>query len=136
MEENKELMDYVKEIRDLNKKRVFWNRLSVILLAVLVISMVSLLPIINKTLNNANTALDTAVEALNQAESIMGELNGTIDTMEAALSSVTKLADDSSKQLATAFTNINSIDFEGLNDAIKDLGDVVEPLSNFFKKFR
>lgn len=136
MEENKELMDYVKEIRDLNKKRVFWNRLSVILLAVLVISMVSLLPIINKTLNNANTALDTAVEALNQAESIMGELNGTIDTMEAALSSVTKLADDSSKQLSTAFTNINSIDFEGLNDAIKDLGDVVEPLSNFFKKFR
>lgn len=136
MEENKELMDYVKEIRDLNKKRVFWNRLSVILLAVLVISMVSLLPIINKTLNNANTALDTAVEALNQAESIMGELNGTIDTMEAALSSVTKLADDSSKQLATAFTNINSIDFEGLNDAIKDLGDVVEPLSNFFKKFK
>lgn len=136
MEENKELMDYVKEIRDLNKKRVFWNRLSVILLAILVISMVSLLPIINKTLNNANTALDTAVEALNQAESIMGELNGTIDTMEAALSSVTKLADDSSKQLSTAFTNINSIDFEGLNDAIKDLGDVVEPLSNFFKKFR
>lgn len=136
MEENKELMDYVKEIRDLNKKRVFWNRLSVILLAVLVISMVSLLPIINETLNNANTALDTAVEALNQAESIMGELNGTIDTMEAALSSVTKLADDSSKQLATAFTNINSIDFEGLNDAIKDLGDVVEPLSNFFKKFK
>ena len=35
-----------------------------------------------------------------------------------------------------AFDNINSIDFEGLNKAIEDLGNVVEPLSNFFKKFR
>ena len=65
----------------------------------------------------------------------MNDMTSTIDTMETTLESVTKLVNDSSESLVTAFDNINSIDFEGLNQAIEDLGNVVQPLSNFFKKF-
>ncbi len=142
MEENKDVLKMLEDIKTLNKKRVFWSRISAILLALLVVGVLSLIPIFIKTLNNANEALtnandaiDTAVEALDQAELIMDDLSGTIDTLETALSSVTTLVDDSSTELKTAFENINSIDFEGLNKAISDLGDVVEPLSKFFNKF-
>lgn len=31
---------------------------------------------------------------------------------------------------------IEAVDFENLNKAIKDLGDVVEPFANFFGKFK
>ena len=66
----------------------------------------------------------------------MTDLTDTVATMEETLESVTKLVNDSSESLVSAFDNINSIDFEGLNKAIEDLGNVVEPLSNFFKKFK
>lgn len=142
MEENKDVLSLLEDIKNINKKRVFWSRISTILLALLVAGVLSLVPIGIKTLNNANKALtnandaiDTAVEALDQAQLIMDDLSGTIDTLETAMGSVTKLVDDSSKELKTAFENINSIDFESMNKAIKDLGDVVEPLSKFFKKF-
>ena len=142
MEENKDIITYLEEIKSLNKKRVFWSRISTILLGLLVSGVLSMVPMVmktlenaNKALDNANLAMDTAVETMEQAEDIMDDLTGTIDTMEVALSSVTVLVNESSEQLQTAFENINSIDFEGLNKAIKDLGDVVEPLSKFFKKF-
>jgi len=141
--ENNELMEYVKEIKNYEHKRVFWSRISCILLGLLVISFISLLPTLFKTLNNANSAMNTATEALDmatdtldQAQDIMDDLTDTVDNMDVAITSITKLVDDSSVGLQTAFENINSIDFKGLNDAITDLGNVVEPLSKFFGKFK
>jgi len=140
--ENNEMLEYVKEIKDLEKKRLFWSRISVALLALLVIGVLSILPTMFRTLNNANEAMVSATDALkkanntlDQAQDIMNDLSGAIDTMEVSLDSLTSFVDESSVSLKTAFDNINSIDFEGLNEAITDLGDVVEPLSNFFRKF-
>lgn len=140
--ENNEMLEYVKEIKDLEKKRLFWSRISVALLALLVIGVLSILPTMFRTLNNANEAMVSATDALkkanntlDQAQDIMNDLSGAIDTMEVSLYSLTSFVDESSVSLKTAFDNINSIDFEGLNEAITDLGDVVEPLSNFFRKF-
>lgn len=143
MEENRdELLEYVKQIRDFNKKRVFWERIEVAILGLFVLAVCSILPLVVSTLNSASVALETATETINsvsdtidKADSIMDSLTGTISTMETTLNSVTVLVDSSSEQIVEAFNNINSIDFEGLNDAITDLGNVVEPLSKFFKKF-
>ena len=41
----------------------------------------------------------------------------------------------SSESVEAVMTKLEEIDFEGLNTAIKDLGDVVEPLAKFFGKF-
>ena len=135
MEDNKEMLEYVKQIRDLNKKRVFWSRIIAAALIVFVLLFASVVPTVMKTLNSANDAMVKATEALDQAEEIMAEMTTTIDTMEVALNSITHMVDESEKSLTAAFEGINSIDFEGLNKAIKDLGDVVEPLSKFFRKF-
>lgn len=140
--ENNEMLEYVKEIKEIEKKRIFWARISAALLGIMVIAIISVLPTLFKTLNNANEAMVSATDAiknanstLDQAQDIMTELSGAIDTMEVSLDSMTKFVDEGSESLKTAFDNINSIDFEGLNEAITDLGDVVEPLSNFFRKF-
>lgn len=147
--ENQEVLDYIKEIKELEKKRVFWTRIIVAFVGVLVVGMLSMLPLVIKTLNNANEALSNANSAMNDAkgalkdatktldmaQDIMDELSDAIETMDVAVGSVTTLMDESSISLKEAFDNINNIDFEGLNKAIKDLGDVVEPLSKFFRKF-
>lgn len=136
MENNNETLDYLKQIRDLNKKRLLWSRVTALLMALFVILVACVIPAVLNTLKVAEDTMLTANDTLEQAQSIMTDMTSTIDTMETTLESVTKLVNDSSESLVAAFDNINSIDFEGLNKAIEDLGNVVEPLSNFFKKFR
>ena len=43
---------------------------------------------------------------------------------------------DSQKNIGDAMKKINDIDIDGLNAAIKNLSDVVEPFANFFNRFR
>ncbi|MBR6147328.1 MAG: hypothetical protein IKQ44_03105 [Lachnospiraceae bacterium] len=136
MENNNETLDYLKQIRDLNKKRLMWSRVTALLMALFVVLVACVIPAVLNTLKVAEDTMLTANDTLEQAQSIMTDMTSTIDTMETTLESVTKLVNDSSESLVAAFDNINSIDFEGLNKAIEDLGNVVEPLSNFFKKFR
>ncbi len=136
MENNNETLDYLKQIRDLNKKRLLWSRVTALLMALFVVLVACVIPAVLNTLKVAEDTMLTANDTLEQAQSIMTDMTSTIDTMETTLESVTKLVNDSSESLVAAFDNINSIDFEGLNKAIEDLGNVVEPLSNFFKKFR
>ena len=136
MENNNETLDYLKQIRDLNKKRLMWSRVTALLMALFVVLVACVIPAVLNTLKVAEDTMLTANDTLEQAQSIMTDMTSTIDTMETTLESVTKLVNDSSESLVAAFDNINSIDFEGLNKAIEDLGNVVEPLSNFLKKFR
>ena len=136
MEEKNEVLEYLKQIKETNKKRLFWSRLTAVLMAVFVALFGCCVPAVLNTLRTAENTLTTANDTLLQAQSIMTDLTDTVVTMEDTLESVTKLVDDSSERLVNAFDNINSIDFEGLNQAIEDLGNVVEPLSNFFKKFK
>ena len=135
MENNNETLDYLKQIRDLNKKRLMWSRVTALLMALFVVLVACVIPSVLNALKVAEDTMLTANDTLEQAQSIMNDMTSTIDTMETTLESVTKLVNDSSESLVTAFDNINSIDFEGLNQAIEDLGNVVQPLSNFFKKF-
>ena len=113
-----------------------WSRVTALLMALFVVLVACVIPAVLNTLKVAEDTMLTANDTLEQAQSIMTDMTSTIDTMETTLESVTKLVNDSSESLVAAFDNINSIDFEGLNKAIEDLGNVVEPLSNFFKKFR
>ncbi len=136
MEENKDTLEYLKEIKEINQKRLFWTRISVVLVAILVVLTAIVVPVVIQTLNTAQDTMIKANEAISQAQTIMDDMTVTIDSMEVAVNSITKLVDDSSESLVQAFDNINSIDFEGLNQAITDLGNVVEPLSKFFSAFR
>lgn len=135
-ENNNEVLDYLKQIRDLNKKRLIWSRVTALLMALFVILVACVIPSVLSTLRVAESTMNTANDTLMQAQSIMTDLTTTVSTMETTLEAVTNLVNDSSKSLVDAFDNINSIDFEGLNQAIDDLRNVVEPLSNFFKKLR
>lgn len=64
----------------------------------------------------------------------------TSDLAEADLNQmiqdVDKLAVSSQENINSAMEKLNAIDIDGLNAAIKNLSDVVEPFANFFNKFR
>jgi len=43
---------------------------------------------------------------------------------------------ENAEAVSSLMKEIEAIDFEGLNKAIKDLGDVVEPFAKFFNRFQ
>lgn len=122
---NEEIVALLKDIQQQGKKRVFWSRLSACLLAVFVaaftISVMIVVPKVTKTLDTANARLNG--------------LETTISKLETALDSITDLTNDTATSLDEAMTHLNSVDFEGLNQAIEDLGNVVSPLASFFGRF-
>lgn len=130
--EEKEIKTLVDEIRAENeiernylKKQL--NMMKVLMFAIagifliLLVTVSVLVPKITTTLNNANMALEQIVYTAEQVDEVFG--------------SVQTLVEDSSEGVTQALDNMNSIDFEGLNQSIDDLGKVVAPLSSFFSRF-
>lgn len=112
----KELLE---QILEENRKRTLYARISMFasmaVLGMLVLCLVIELPKINvlitkveTTLEDVQTTLDSAQSALTQVETSAKELEGMID----------------------------SIDYEGLNEAIGDLQDAVEPFANLVNRFK
>lgn len=109
MNDNIEVLEYLKQIKDINKKRLFWTRISVVLVAILVVVLASLVPVVFETLKTAQGTLYQANDAIIQA-------NGAIVQAQDIM--------------ATTSEKINSVDFSGLNKAIDDLTNVVSKLTS------
>ena len=94
----------------------------VVVLLLMVPSVVSTLRIANETLVNANVAVVHANEAISQ--------------MESTLDSIQQFVTTSGSSMEEAIGKLNAIDIETLNGAIKDLSDVVQPMADFFGRFK
>ena len=117
-EENEIERSYLK--KQLNMMKVLMFAMAGIFLMLLV-TVAVLVPKVTDTLNSANTALEQIVTTAQQVDDVFA--------------SVETLVEDSSEGVTQALENMNSIDFEKLNQSISDLGKVVSPLSSFFSRF-
>lgn len=124
MEQDK-MTEIMEEMKKNSQKSLIHHRIQTALLLVFVLSILVLLPSVFSTLHSAQVAL-THVDV-------------AITEMETALQSVEVLADDAGTAVTsaeTALQKINEIDIDTLNDAIKDLSDVVQPMADFFSVFK
>jgi len=118
----------MESLKKLQKKQLVYSRVSALLILILVVSIMRVIPsfmttlaIAQETMNNANTAILNANDTIMQAQTTLDEVSELVTTTQV--------------ELLEATARLNDIDFDGLNSAIKDLGDVVEPLANFFNSF-
>ncbi len=95
-------------------------------LGIIIYIVVTLLPKVNTTLRNLNYIM-------NDLQTVSSQL-AEVD-FEGMVKDVDTLVNESNDSLNTAMRRLNSIDFETLNEAIKNLNDTVEPLANFFRRF-
>ena len=132
MEEStiKELIAQLKEENETEKKylkkqltmlKIMMGAMAGIFI-VLFITVILLLPKVMETLSGANKAI--------------AQISETMVEVDEVFESVKTLIEESEQGLSLAIDSMNSIDFEGLNQSITDLGNVVSPLANFFSKFR
>lgn len=99
---------------------------SLVLLGIVLYATATLLPKANTSFQNLDTViqnLDTVTAELAEADlnEMIGNINGLVTSSE--------------QNIQEALTQVNSIDIDTLNQAIKNLSDAVAPLADFFNRF-
>ena len=102
---------------------------------------IMLLLVVVRMLPQLQEAVGQAETVLNNLESVTSELananlTGMVKDIDALVANVDGLVSTSQEGVTEAVGKINAINFEALNDAIKDLSEVIEPIAKFFKSFK
>lgn len=123
-----------------SEKQLFYARvrtlISVITALALLCALAVVVPAILRTVARADAVIAQASGTITLAdEAIQGitEMSGAITEMG---QNMDDFITENAEAVSSIMKEIEEVDFEGLNKAIKDLGDVVEPFANFFNKFR
>ena len=129
----------VQELLDTAKKQLFYTRLTTcfvgIMAVAIVISLFVVVPKANHLLKNANSLLDDVKERVETLDETIDGVKAMTDSITSVGNQLDTFIEQNSNSLQGVVQKMDSIDFEGLNQSIKNLGDVVEPLAKFFNVF-
>lgn len=134
MEENREMVELLKQIEKSGRQRARTGKiLCVLALAVAVCCVLTAVSVVR--------LVPQVSEVIGQAQRVLGNLEQTAEALAAAdlsgmVSDVDTLVASGQQSLSQTMEKLNTIDFEALNAAIEDLAAVVEPLSKFFGVFQ
>ena len=141
MENNEKMMELLERMEKANRKQVAYARLQFIFTliaaaccAVLLFSGMKILPQLQEAAVQAETVLSN-LESVT-TELAQADLSGMVENVDVLVTNVDGLVGTSQTAVEQTMTKINSVDFEALNDAIKDLSAVIEPIANFFNTFK
>lgn len=129
--EQEKMLELLEDMKKNSQKRLLYQRVSTALILVFVLAVLALLPTAFTTLNSAKTALDHMDTAITEMETALDLVEDLADDAETAITN----AETAITSAQTALEKVSEIDIETLNEAITDLSDVVEPMSEFFGMF-
>ena len=140
MEENKEMLELLRRI-DRNSRMQTWSGyVRTGLMLVCAVCMAVLVVMVYRMLPQINEILDQARLAMGQIQTVLTNLEQTTDQLaqvdlESMVSNVDALVVSGQQSLEASMAKLNSVDFDALNQAIKDLAAVIEPLANMTRLF-
>lgn len=125
--------------QELLKKMLFYTRIRTAVVLVVAILLVLcgilIVPKAIGTINQANQIMEQATETISLANTAIESVTTMSQSITDMGTNMDTFITDNGESVEAVMTKLEEIDFEGLNTAIKDLGDVVEPLAKFFGKF-
>lgn len=120
-----------------SRKQLFYSRIASLSVTVLAIAVViSLLLVVPKalaTVQKVNAAIGTSMETVELANTAIKSVTQMSDSITEMGENMDGFITDNAQAVAEVMSKIEAVDFEGLNTAIQDLGDVIEPLAKFFR---
>lgn len=134
MEENKEALELLKQIEKNSHRQARTGKLLCLLVLAMVLCSAALCGAILMLLPQVETVIV-------QMQSVLGNLEEATAQLAAVdfgsmVSGVDTLVATGQQSLNQTMEKLNSIDFKTLNQAIKDLADVVEPLARLTNMFK
>ena len=141
METDMKLVELLERMEQTNKKQVFYARLqflftvvAALCCVVLLLSGMSVLPKLQETAVQAEAVLTNLETVTTELANV--DLNSMVQNVDALVTDVDGLVGTSQVGVEQAMEKLNAIDFDALNDAIKDLSDVIDPIARFFNKYK
>ena len=130
----------LEELVNNSQKQLFYERVRTVAALVIAVSFVMgivlVVPKALVTVQKANDIMEQASETIILANAAIESVTSMSESIKTMGDNMDTFITDNSETMTEVMEKIEGIDFEGLNSAIKDLGDVVEPLANFFGKFK
>lgn len=141
MEIDQKFLELLERIESSNRKQTRYARLQFILsftaagaCLVLIFAGMKILPQLRQIIMQTETVL-TNLETVT-TELASADLPGMVSEIDVLVGNVDELVSTSQTGVEQAIAKINAISFDQLNEAIKDLSDVIEPIAKFFKSFK
>lgn len=95
-------------------------------------AFVMLIPKAVIALNQVSHLTSEAEYTLQQIDDMAAQAQTSLTNIDTMVANVNGIVTDNTDYVNDAMRDLNSIDFEGLNQAISDLESVVEPLAKLF----
>ena len=140
MEENKEMLELLRKIDRSNRIQIYTGYVRCALMLVCAVCMAALVIMVYRMLPQVNEILGQVKLAMGQIQTVLTNLEQTSTQLaqvdlESMVSNVDTLVVSSQQSLEASMAKLNSVDFDALNQAIKDLAAVIEPLANMTRLF-
>lgn len=140
MEENKEMLELLRRIDRNSQMQTYAGYVRTGLMLVCAVCMAVLVVMVYRMLPQINEILDQARLAMGQIQTVLANLEQTTDQLaqvdlESMVSNVDALVVSGQQSLEASMAKLNSVDFDALNQAIKDLSAVIEPLAKMTRLF-
>lgn len=139
VEENVSEVELLKKLlKDEDKEVKFFKiiaSLMFVMVIIFAIALVIVVPQALKTLEDISNVAISAQATLDNANDAINELTTMSQEVTSLSGQMSDFMEDNTSTLDSAMKNIDGIDFEGLNQAIKDLQDAVGPFARFMNRF-
>ena len=123
-----------------SEKQLFYSRIrsiaAVVTALCILCALVMVVPALLRTAAGADAVIAQASSSITLADEAITdviEMSGAITEMGLSMDDFIA---ENAEAVSSLMKEVEAIDFEGLNKAIKDLGDVVEPFARFFNRFQ
>jgi predicted PurR-regulated permease PerM len=138
--------EILSRICDLQKKQVKIAKITAALIMVFVVTVIivvlilvpkafNLMEQVNTTVDKANGAIDSVTDTIQRAETTLDGIDQMTESASEAASNMNQLVEENSKTLNESITALSEIDYEGLNEAIGDLKDSANSMSQVMSIF-
>ena len=123
----------MKKLLEIEKKQHSLLRImaaaNVVLAAAIVIALLVVIPRLLSVANDAQSALGQVQKLSESAEKSLEGIDEVVSSANKTVTDAGSLMENNAEAVEQALSHINEVDFESLNNAIRDLAKVVEPLS-------
>ena len=123
-----------------SEKQLFYSRIAAFAAlaaaAALGICLAMMMPSVMRIVDRANEVMAHASVNIHLADDAIRSVTDMSNAMKDMGTNMDTLISENAESIEEVMKKVEAIDFEGLNSAIKDLGDTVEPFAKFFNKFK
>ena len=134
MDENKEIIELLKKLDESSQKRVRLGRILCVLALVAALFCGATFAVVFSLVPQVETVLTQVQPVLRNLEQTSQQL-AALD-LEGMVSNVDALVVTGQQTLQQSMEKLDTVDFEALNQAIRDLSAAIEPLAKWGKMFQ